>query len=1056
MLKRTRVYSAFALIIPALLCQPLISLAQNPVKDAARDAKVTPDLFTIITNNGAPAQVGGRGLEIKNSYVIIDNAIAIEAISTDGDGRDLLPRLQALGLRNGVWFGRMVSGYLPIDKISELKNVPGLRFARPAYEPQHNSGAVTSQGDRAIGSNVARQTYGVTGAGSKVGILSDSYNKLGGAAAGVQSGDLPSGVQVLADFLQPSATDEGRAMAEIIHDVAPGAGIAFHTAQGGQAAFARGIKALAAAGCNIIVDDIIYFAEPFFQDGVVAQAADEVVATNNVSYFTAAGNQARSSYQAGFRNSGVTVPNYGQAHDFGGGDTRQRITIPAGGNFQMALQWDDPFFSAGGSGAQSDLDILIYLADGTLVSGSFGDNIANGDPFEYAGFINTAGSPLFIDVVIVKIAGPDPGLIKWINFGSWTVTIEHDTRSSSSRGHSNSAGAISVGAAGYSNTPTFNPGLTMAVIEEFSSAGGTPILFTTQGERINGTTGIIRQKPDITAVDGGNTTFFFPGQDTESDGFPNFFGTSAAAPHAAAVAALMQQRAGNGLSPGRIRSVMQSTALDMDDPLTPGFDAGFDFRTGSGFLRADRAVQAVQAAGQPLALVPPDYNCATGQLTFRTTGSNGSPVEYRSTGITDWTANPVQFIDAPVQADLNSTTVYLQARQNGVETAYSFNFRAYCQSINANQPPVVTNAIGTQVARQGSFFAFQIPSATFSDPNGDALTYSATGLPNGLTFDPASRQVAGTPGQTGTFPVTITATDPGSLSVRSVFSLLVSPATGAQPLTLIAPIYNCQTGGITLRTVGGDGTTITYTAVGVRRDALTDPTGVVETELRGDPNPIAITATQGGLTVSYRFDFAASCSGNVQPSPPAQPTATFALTDPTYDCATGVFTFRAVNAAPGNVIEYYSVPGITHWSTNPTHFFNYDLRTAGDVKPFTLRARYVNEPASEVTLEWVRPAPCSPGARTAAFGEPGGELRVTVLGNPTRDEQVEIDVTGGGQQRLHLRVSNGRGEWISEQTVDVTGDATRRQRVSIGRSPGIYLLQIGTNTERKTVKIVRQ
>ena len=1053
MLKRIRTYGAFALIIPVLLCQPFISLAQNPVKDAARDAKVTPDLLTIMTNNGAPAAVGGRGLEIKQSYVIIDNAIAIEAISADGDGRDLLPRLQALGLRNGVWFGRMVSGYLPIDKINELRNVPGLRFARPAYEPRHNSGAVTSQGDRAIGAVVARQTYGVTGAGSKIGILSDSYNKLGGAAAGVQSGDLPSGVQVLTDFLQPSATDEGRAMAEIIHDVAPGAGIAFHTAQGGQASFARGIKALAAAGCNIIVDDIIYFAEPFFQDGVVAQAADEVVATNNVSYFTAAGNQGRSSYQAGFRNSGVTVPNYGQAHDFGGGDTRQRITIPAGGNFQMALQWDDPFFSAGGTGAQSDLDILIYLADSTLVSGSFGDNIANGDPFEYAGFTNTAGSPLSIDVVIVKIAGPDPGLIKWINFGSWTVTIEHDTRSSSSRGHSNSAGAISVGAAGYGSTPAFNPGLTTAVIEEFSSAGGTPILFTTRGERINGTVGITRQKPDITAVDGGNTTFFFPGQDVEFDGFPNFFGTSAAAPHAAAVAALMQQRAGSGLSPGSIRSVMQSTALDMDDPLTPGFDAGFDFRTGSGFLRADRAVQAV---GQPLTLVQPDYNCATGQLTFRATGGNSSLVEYRSIGITDWTSKPVQFIDAPVRADQNSTTVYLQARQNGVETAYSFNFRAYCQSTNANQPPVVTNSINTQVARQGNFFVFQVSTAIFSDPNGDALTYSATGLPTGLTFDPTSRQIAGTPTAAGTFAITITATDPGNLSARSVFSILVSPATSAQPLALIAPIYNCQTGGITLRTIGGDGTTITYTAVGVRRTAPTDPTGVVEAELRGDPNPIAITATQSGLTVGYRFDFAASCSGNVQPSPPTRTTATFALTDPMYSCVTGLFTFQAVNAAPGNVIEYYSVPGITNWSTNPTHLFNNDLRTAGDVRPFTLRARYVNEPASEVTLEWVRPAPCSPGARTADRAESEGSLRVTVLGNPTRDEQVEIDVMGGKGKQLHLRVSNSRGEWVSEQTVNMTGVATRRQRVSIGHAPGIYLLQVSTDTERKTAKIVRQ
>jgi hypothetical protein len=171
-------------------------------------------------------------------------------------------------------------------------------------------------------------------------VISDSYGSIaGGPSDGVASGDLPAGVEVLADIA--SGTDEGRSMAEIVHDVAPGAKIAFHTANLGQAGFANGIGKLADAGWNIIVDDVIYFAEPMFQDGIIAQAVDQVVA-RNVPYFSAAGNQARQSYQAGFKDSKKSLisndVNYGVAHDFGNGDITQSVCIPAGGTLRLSFQ----------------------------------------------------------------------------------------------------------------------------------------------------------------------------------------------------------------------------------------------------------------------------------------------------------------------------------------------------------------------------------------------------------------------------------------------------------------------------------------------------------------------------------------------------------------------------------------------------------------------------------------------------------------------------------------------------------------------------------------------
>jgi hypothetical protein len=59
-------------------------------------------------------------------------------------------------------------------------------------------------------------------------------------------------------------------MMQIIHDIAPGADLAFYTAFYSEQDFANGILALAAAGCKVIVDDVSYFDEPFFQNGVVA------------------------------------------------------------------------------------------------------------------------------------------------------------------------------------------------------------------------------------------------------------------------------------------------------------------------------------------------------------------------------------------------------------------------------------------------------------------------------------------------------------------------------------------------------------------------------------------------------------------------------------------------------------------------------------------------------------------------------------------------------------------------------------------------------------------
>jgi len=574
--------------------------------------KVSNDLMRLFQNssrrtaalNGDDYGIARNGIEVYNGLVVI------EAIAS-GDPNKLLTELKAQGLQYGVVAGSMVGGQLPIGAIGQLTNTPSLKYIRPAYTPITNIGSVTSQGDSAQFSDVTRELFNIDGSDITVGIISDAFNTLGGADAGIASGDLPGpgnplnnteAVDVLEEFVIVGI-DEGRAMAEIVHDVAPAASLKFHAAfNAGQPGLAAAVTNLRNAGSDIIVDDVSFLTEPFFQDGVIAQAVDNAVADGAV-YFSSAGNAARQSYESEFR-PGATVPlQFGNyiMHDFDPGpgvDYFQAVDLV---DMRVSFQWDNPYASAceGCPGAEADLDFFIAISDaddfsGILLQFSGIDVNAGFDPIEFVGLNTISGQPLRIYFAIGQLANgaPSPTTIKYIESNDGLTITEYATNSPTVFGHSNAEGSNAIGAAFYGFTPPY--GVEPANLSSFSSVGGNRVFYDKVGNRLPEP--ITRLKPEVVGPNGANTTFFtrdlnFPPLG-EPDGFPNFFGTSASAPHVAAIAALMLEAESN-LSPADIRSVLQSTALDMDNPYSPEFDEGFDFATGTGYVNAFEAVGSI-------------------------------------------------------------------------------------------------------------------------------------------------------------------------------------------------------------------------------------------------------------------------------------------------------------------------------------------------------------------------------------------------------------------------------------------------------------------------------
>ncbi|MCZ6853015.1 MAG: hypothetical protein O7G86_03760, partial [Gammaproteobacteria bacterium] len=338
---------------------------------------------------------------------------------------------------------------MPVNGLQPLAGLPEVRFIRQAFPPITNK-INTSEGVLSHDVTVVQNFFGLDGTGVKTCVISDSFDNLGGATALIASGDLPGPgnpdgrlvpIDVVAD-LPSGGSDEGRAMLEIVFDLVPGSTLGFATAGRSKGEFANNIRALEAAGCNVIVDDVFFFSEAVFQDDVIAAAVDDVV-HNGVLYFSAAGNAGNlndgtSGVWEGDFVAAPAIPPALQglsisALDFGGGANTNVITDDA--PFAFTLHWSDPL---GASGNDYDLLLLDPAGENILDLGATIQN-GNDDPFEA---IDSRGVD---DTGRLLAVALDAGFARVVHLNTKRGRLERNTNSQIS-GHAAADGAFAVAA----------------------------------------------------------------------------------------------------------------------------------------------------------------------------------------------------------------------------------------------------------------------------------------------------------------------------------------------------------------------------------------------------------------------------------------------------------------------------------------------------------------------------------------------------------------------------------------------------------------------------------
>ena len=623
------------------------------------------------------------------------------------------------------------------------------------------------EGDAAHGAATVRQQYGVNGTGIKVGVISDSIDNKNGDYANAVNNDYVANLTIIPGQAGDSATGEaeGLAMCEVVQRLVPGSQIFFATDgtsndnSANEEQMAMNIGAMVAAGCQIIIDDVFYGDESPFQDsGPVARAVIDA-SNKGVMHFSCMANYnnldsgVTSCWEGDFKSGETSgLLDFKPGSD-GGADEYNQITSN-GNSVDVYLFWSEPTGSAASQynlyALDSNGDIDLQASTSTKDPVQHLSGVPNGD---YIVVQMQSGSARFLHL---DIASQNSAF----EFGTAGRARGHDT-TDAPNAFSVAATAAATAYSGFFGNGAAGPYPNLFSsgdkVEYFSNDGPRRIFFTADGTAItpgnfSSTGGKVLAKPDFTAADGVQTSV------TGFNAASPFFGTSCAAPHAGALAALLMSYRPT-FTPAQIAAALRGGTVQITDPGAGNRDSG------AGILLAPNIFQAVNTPPSILSISPAN-------------GPAGTTVTI--TGINLNTAVAVTFNGAPapfqvVSATALTATVPAGATTGpvGILTAGGVAFSAGNFTLTASvATPVITSA-ASAAGQVDSLFNYQITAT-----NAPA-SYGASGLPPGVGVNPATGLVSGVPTVPGTFVATIAAGNAAGGAGTAALTITIAPAAPA-------------------------------------------------------------------------------------------------------------------------------------------------------------------------------------------------------------------------------------------------------------------------------------